>query len=1069
MSRGRLNRRQALTLGGAGMVGLGTATQAMGRDLPELTVHSLKTQQLADPIGIESHAVRLSWQLASRQRNVVQQAYRICVASSPELLRAGKPDLWDSGRRISRASFDIAYSGKQLASRQRAFWMVQVWDGNKRLATSEIAFWEMGLLSPAEWRGGWLACETDAQRRDRDAGLTWVEGNSPAAAEPTFFRAGFELSGSAHLHIFVGASRACTFFLDGQAVPLPPRSPLAWGPPPVAKVELTAAAGRHVIGVSFGREQHPDNPACAVTVRATFDDGSTRYFDFGQVRCARREQAGWAEAGFDASGWSPACRAQHQPQRWPGNGAFLLRQEFDVAKEVVSARIYATALGAYELRLNGRKIGDALLAPECTDTRKRVYYEVEDVTRLLRRGSNALGAWVGDGWHGSYTSPVGRYAYGGPPLRFLAQLELTYADGRREIIATGPTWQMAHAPITMCEIYDGEDYDARLEQPGWDLPGFAGKGWSAATVGETPRITLSVRESPPIRITETRTARSVTEVRPGVFVFDFGQNFAGLPRLRAKGTAGSKIEMRFAERLKADGNIDQANLRAARAADTYILRGDPNGETYVPRFTYHGFRWVELTGYPGRPAPDDLQALVIHSDLDETGRLDVDNALIEGLWHNTLWSQRSNFMGLPTDCPQRDERLGWMGDANVFWDAASFNMNVAPFTRRFMRDVRDAQMSNGAFSDYSPAGGERDEDDAQSAPGWADAGVILPWTSYRRLGDTAVIDENWDAMARYIAMIERSNPDLVWRRARGSDYADWLALDAVWAGDPTTPKDLIGTATFKHSTNAMAEMARATGRTDEAARYSALSASIRDAFIAAFVRSDGAIGNGSQTGYILALNYGLVPPNLRKAAFVKLVADIHRRGTLLSTGFLGTPGSLDCLYEGGEYRLIYDLLLRTAYPSWGYMVTHGATTIWERWNGDMGDITMNSFNHYALGAVNGFVFRKIAGLTPLEPGFRRFVFDPVYDERVPGCSVAYDSVLGRIAIRWKKQQNRFSLNLEVPPNAEAVIHLPARRSDRISESGATLRASADIREPTWTPTGLRILVGSGHYQFAVAS
>jgi alpha-L-rhamnosidase len=317
-------------------------------------------------------------------------------------------------------------------------------------------------------------------------------------------------------------------------------------------------------------------------------------------------------------------------------------------------------------------------------------------------------------------------------------------------------------------------------------------------------------------------------------------------------------------------------------------------------------------------------------------------------------------------------------------------------------------------------------------------------------------------------MVERDNPDLLWRRNRGSDYADWLALDAAQPGDPTTPKDLIGTATFKHSVDAMIEMADATGRAAERGRYAALSAAIRNAFAKAYVQADGTVGNGSQTGYILALNYDLVPQPLRGAALDRLVADIRRRGVLLSTGFLGTPGSLDCLYAGGERRLIYDLLLRTAYPSWGYMVTHGATTIWERWNGDMGDVTMNSFNHYALGAVSGFVFRRIAGLTPLEPGFRRFLFDPVYDDRVPGCAASYNSAVGRIAVRWKRTPALFSLHLEVPPNAEAEVHLPARRSNRITEGGTVLREGNHVRNLSWTPTGLRFVLGSGTYDLAAA-
>ncbi len=728
----------------------------------------------------------------------------------------------------------------------------------------------------------------------------------------------------------------------------------------------------------------------------------------------------------------------------------LLRRDFDVAQPVASARLYATALGAYEAFLNGERVDDALLAPESTDFRHRVLYRVYDVTDLVRTGANVLAAHVGDGWYASAIAPSGRYAFGPPPRRFLAQLELTLADGSRQVIETGDGWRTSPSPVVASEIYNGERYDARREQPGWNAPGFNDAGWCEARVEATPPGALVAHVAPPIRVTETLKARSVAEPRPGVFVFDFGQNFAGLPRLRVKGKAADQVRLRFAEILLPSGEVDQSNLRAAKATDAYVLKGDPAGESFTPAFTYHGFRYVQVEGYPGTPTAADLDGLVIHSDLPITGTLRIDSPLIEQMWRNAVWSQRSNFTGIPTDCPQRDERLGWLGDANVFWDAAAFNMDVYGFTQRFAGDMRDAQTPNGAFPDYAPATRRAID---QPAPGWADAGVALPWTAWRRYGATSIIDANWEAMARYLRYLEESNPDALWRKNRGLDFGDWLALDAKEPGDPTTPKDLIGTAWWARATEMAAEMAAATGRADDKAWLDALHARIAAAFGSQYVGADGAVGNGSQTGYILALKFGLVPEALRSAAAKRLTDEIEGRGGVLSTGFLGTPFSLDVLADIGRADLVYDLLLRTEFPSWGYMIAKGATTIWERWNGDTGDVAMNSFNHYALGAVAGFLFRRVAGIAPAAPGFREITVAPVLDPRVRQAGADYDLVVGRISTDWTWTPGKaFELSLTVPPNAVAHVALPAQLGSRARLDGSDQSLSFDVGPGAHTVT-----------------
>jgi alpha-L-rhamnosidase len=1013
-----------------------------------LRVVGLRTECLETPIGLETQRPRLSWRLDSARPGVRQSAYRVRVASSAAVLVGGAADIWDSGKVVSDQCFDLAYDGPPLASRQRCWWTVEVWDETGAAAEAAApAWWEMGLLTVEDWTAEWLAVETDEDRADRDAGLRWIWSDAAPEADPRRFRLRFSLEAPSQATLMIGArGRLSALTCDGAAVEAAAPNPHAFGSQGVQQLELGAlTAGQHqleaeVVATPGPRDPRPWRGAFAALLKLRSDDGGVERVATGP---------NWQTAADDGD-WIDAAPAEHPPRQvWPPTGAMLLRRPFEVAKHVVQARLYATALGAYEAFLNGARVGDALLAPESTDFRRRVLYRAYDVTELVRAGANLLAAHVGDGWYASYVAPGGRYAFGPPPRRFLAQLELTFADGSRQVVATGDGWRTAASPVVESEIYNGETWDARRERPGWNAPEFDAADWAPAQVADAPPGQLVAHTAPPIRITETLRPHSIAEPRPGVFVFDFGQNFAGLCRLHVQGAAGDAVTLRFAEILGEDGAVDQSNLRAARATDTYILKGDPAGETFQPSFTYHGFRYVQVEGYPGRPALADLDGLVIHSDLPITGAFRIDHAGVQQLWKNALWSQRSNFTGIPTDCPQRDERLGWLGDANVFWDAAAFNMDVYGFTQRFAGDMRDAQTPAGAYSDYAPAARRFGD---QPAPGWADAGVVLPWTAWRRYGATSVIDENWEAMARYLRYLEDANPDGLWRNSRGLDFGDWLALDAKQPGDPTTPKDLIGTAWWAYTTEIAAEMAAATGRTDEKAWLDGLHARIVAAFQAAYVDAGGAIGNGSQTGYILALKFGLVPPALREVAARRLTDEIEGRGGVLSTGFLGTPFSLDVLADIGRADLVYDLLLRTEFPSWGYMIAKGATTIWERWNGDVGDVAMNSFNHYALGAVAGFLFRRVAGIEPASPGFREILVRPVLDPRVRRAGADYDSVLGRISSDWTwTPGGEFRLSLTVPPNARARVVLPAMLGTDMAFEGKIARAG----------DGLALEAGSG--------
>lgn len=741
-------------------------------------------------------------------------------------------------------------------------------------------------------------------------------------------------------------------------------------------------------------------------------------------------QANWWETGLlQASDWKAHWIGDPSA---PLHSAPLLRHEFHLAGAVRTARVFVTALGSYELHINGSKVGDGILNPGWTDFRHRVLYQTYDVTRLLRAGDNAIGAMLGDGWYGS---PLGwkpaAFNFGPPPPRLLLQLQVTYLDGKQQTIDSDGTWKATTGPILTSTIYDGETFDATRNPAGWDRPAFPGQGWQpvqdfGAMQPGAPQ--LVAQDMPPIRISRLLRAHAITQPKPGVWLFDFGQNMAGFARLRVHGPRGARVQLRFAEILNPDGTIYTKNLRSAKATDVYILNGRGE-ETFQPHFTYHGFRYIEVTGYPGRPVVGDIIAEAFHTHLPRSGWIETASPLVNRIFQNILWSQRSNLMSVPTDCPQRDERLGWMADAEIFWGTASFNMDVDTLARKWMHDVVDAQSAAGAFSDVSP----RVVDPRDGAPAWGDAGVIVPYRTWQQYGDLAILRQNWPAMAKWVAWIHDANPNLIWENNRNNDFGDWVPANS------TTPKDLIATAYFAYDAHLMAEMAHALGNAAAERRYNDLFQAIRSAFQKKFVQPDGVVGNGSQTCYALAIEMNLLPDSLRKAAGDHLVADIQARDGHLSTGFVGTGYLLPALTDTGHSDVAWRLLLNTTYPSWGYEVKHGGTTIWERWNGDHGDPSMNSYNHYAFGAVGGWIYGVAAGIGhPVEDaGFQHLVIAPHPDPRLGWMRARYGSNLGMIVSDWKfTSTGILSLHIVVPANASATIKVPASSRKQVQAPAA---------------------------------
>ncbi|HEY8668582.1 MAG TPA: family 78 glycoside hydrolase catalytic domain [Tepidisphaeraceae bacterium] len=1005
----------------------------------DLKLYHLTCEYLADPLGIDVGRPRLAWKVESSRRGAKQRAFRILVASSGELLKQGQGDLWDSGRVESGRSTHIEYAGKPLSSGRRVWWAVRAWDDHDRPTDwTAAATWEMGLLELEDWKGQWIAQRDDGQPW-RGANWIWTsEAGDPLTKMPAStrqFRRRFMLAERpAEAWAYITADDQYELRINGQVVDATERPEPGFGEGhrAVRLVEVTEQmrAGENELLVTAANEEGPAGVLFYLWAR----DGA------GVVTAI----ASNARAEWSADGMAPWRKAREVgPYGCAPWGDFavaigrspLLRKAFTVAKAVKSARLYATALGSYRLHLNGQRVGNEAWTPEWTDYRQRVLYQTYDVTSLLQQGTNALGALLGDGWYASgMMGNLNRFDFGPPPVRLRAQLRVDYTDGTSDTIATDGTWRAMAGPILRSELYAGETCDRRKLPPGWDTANFDDGAWPVALVVETEARQLDAQMSPPVRITRELAPRTLSNPSPGVWVFDMGQNMVGWARLRVGGSAGkvprgTMVRLRFAELLKPDGNVYRANLRGANATDTWWLRGD-DVEMLEPHFTYHGFRYVELTGFPGTPALEDLVGCVAHTDAAWVGQFECSEPAVNQLWRNISWGQRGNIFSVPTDCPQRDERFGWMGDATVFAPTSCYNMDLAAFYTKWMQDIVDGQSAAGGFGDVSPRASVCRPRDG--APAWADAGIFVPWTVYRMYGDTRLLEKHYGAMEKYMRYLAEANPDFIRTNRRNNDFGDWVPADSE------TPKDLLATAFWAADATIMSVVARALGKADDAARYDKLHQAIRAAFIAHYVKEDGVVGNGSQTCQVLALQFQLLPDGLADAAGRHLVGDIEKRGGHLSTGFIGTAFLMPVLSEAGHSDVAYRLLLQREYPSWLYMVDCGATTIWERWNSwnkETGphEPGMNSYNHYAFGSVGEWLYRYVGGIDMHTGKPNHIMIRPCPGPGIDWAKTSYDSIYGPVGTEWRKQGDELVVEVMIPANCSAGVVLPAKDRSAVRE------------------------------------
>ncbi|HXG68532.1 MAG TPA: family 78 glycoside hydrolase catalytic domain, partial [Blastocatellia bacterium] len=866
-----------------------------------IAIAQLKCEYAVNPLGIDAPQPRLSWILQSNRRGAMQTAYQILVASRPELLKSDRGDLWDTGKVASDQSIHIAYAGQALKSGMRAYWKVRVWDEQGRPSPySEPAWWEMGLLQPEDWKAQWIAFPP-AKSQGAPLSLedaNWIEYSEEDAKNKTpdggrLFRRAFELPADSKIksaRLLTTADGNFRLRVNGEWI--------SAGGSGVSLTELKhfLAPSKNELGLmTTGNTRR-------VIARLVVEFENREPFALStdaDWEVSKQAQEDRASDAFKGTEWKPAqVSAEAQEKltdarkaaqnealnRVPMGPSPYLRKQFNIAKPVRKARLYATALGLYECYLNGRRVGQDVLAPGWTDYKKRVMYQTYDITPMLQRGDNTAGLILGDGWYAGYIGWGHQRNHYGPHPMALAQINIEYEDGTTEIIPTDPSWKGAYGPILSSDFLMGEVYDARQEIPNWCENGSSATGWHPIPEIRSPAVKLVAQRGLPVRRTQELRPKKISEPAPGRFIFDLGQNIVGWARLKVKGKAGDTVRLRYAEMLNPDGTLYTLNLRSAQSADRYTLKGGGE-EIFEPRFTFHGFRYVEVTGYPGKPPLDAITGVVVHSDIPPTGSFQCSNPMVNQLQSNIDWGQRGNFLSIPTDCPQRDERLGWMGDAQIFARTACFNRDVAGFFTKWMVDVEDAQSAEGGFPDVAP----RLVDMRDGAPGWGDAGVIVPWTVYQCYGDTGIIARHYEAMAKWINYIDSANPDHIWRNRVNNNFGDWVAVNSQ------TPKPVLSTAFFAYSTRLMAQMARAIGKMEDAKKYEELFQAIKAAFNKEFVRPDGRITGNTQTCYALALRFDLLPEDKRAAAARYLVEDIEKNGGHLTTGFLGVAHLLPAL------------------------------------------------------------------------------------------------------------------------------------------------------------------------------
>ncbi|KRC66307.1 hypothetical protein ASE12_17020 [Aeromicrobium sp. Root236] len=1057
------------------LAGAGSATAADG-----IAVGSLQTNARTKPLGISGDDPTFSWKSTSSARGVVQSAYEVRVGTSE-----GADDVWSSGKVDSANQVDVRYGGPDLASQTRYFWQVKVWDGDDQASDWSTPTWfETGILNAGEWTGDWIGKSASGEVDKWTDYTADIDFDIKDLAIGVFLRA--KDTSNAYMWQISTA--------DGTDVPkFRPHKRVnntytLLDNKPITSISSAALLnGTHRLSVTVDGstittkldgtqiDQRTDTSFAKgfVGFRQDFANNVNETADVKAVKVTAKNGDVLLDTDFSAGnpfnggtvtpdGLRVGDRKDVLLQTNDSNKP-LLRKEFatESGKEIKSARVYASAHGVYELQLNGERVGDQYLAPGWTDYNKRIQYQTYDVTDQLNNGANAFGAELGNGW---WAGKVGMWGPGmyGSNVGLIAQLRIDYTDGTHQVIKTDDTWKSHFGPWVAADNIDGETYDANAEQPGWDHPNYDDSAWNPVTIATSDTAKLVPQPDEPVRVTGERPALKRT-TSPGVtngYIYDLGQNMVGVARMRIQGVAGQTVKIRYAEELRQNGEFYVGNLRAAKVTDYYTFK-TTGTVVYTPKFTQHGFRYVEISGASTPPEISDVTGVVWGSDLKATGELETSNPMLNQLTSNISWGQRGNFLSIPTDTPARDERLGWTGDINVFAPTASYLRDTRAFLGKWTTDLRDSALGNGNLPGIAPV---PPGIDLGSGLGWSDSAVTVPYAVWHAQGDNAIVRDNYAAMKKFLGFVKTgAGADLI-DTARGN-WNDWLNLD------DNTATDVLGTAYFAEDARMLSEMAKSIGEDADAAEYAALSKAVREAFTDELISSDGTVGSGSQTAYAMALGMDLVTdPALREKVGDKFVAKLKTSDYHLTTGFLGTPWLLPALSSIGRSDLAYTMILKKDYPSWGYEIEHGATTMWERWNsigpdGSFGDEGMNSFNHYAYGAVGAWMYQNIGGISAVTAGYKKSRIAPVVGGDLTSGHGTYDSVYGTISSDWKTEGDDLTLDVKVPVNTTSTVSIPAANLTSITEGSTSLADAAGVSDITYADGVATFTVGSGSYSF----
>jgi alpha-L-rhamnosidase len=1089
----------------------------------------LQCEAKSNPLGLTETSPRLSWQDMTTlpgSRGQYQTAYQIQVASSSQLLTGNVGDLWDTGQVATNQTSQIPYGGSTLATDQACYWHVRVWDGaGQPSAWSAPAYWSMGLLltnttvalAQITWGATGtftgdsvlsLAGAVSNEVYGVDFGGSGAQttangykfsdyatsGNMSIAGSPPSF-GGYMTGGvttgdtaldSILTHGLYG-STANTGTLNnltvGQAYTVlallaDTRGALAGGSTFTVTDGVTTSPSQQYAfangSPSVGGYILGTFTATATTQSYTVENGDNTQFN--AVLLITNTAPTTAYTNYvTQSKWTGQWIGRDDAPSYSNTNdgktylaATQVRKDFKLSQLPVRAILYVTSLGLVEPHLNGAKVGTDYFIPGWTDYSQRVYYRTYDVTSLLQQGSNTLGAILGDGWFRGNISILGQNYYG-TTTRLCAELHMFYAGGTNQVIASDSSWKAGFGPIRQSDIQSGEVYNAQLETRGWDSPGYSNASWTLVTTGATVIPLIVAAPAEPVCTNQQIVPTAITQPQSGVYVVNFGQNFAGWARLTLSNQpAGRTIVMHFGEWLKPDGTLFRDNLRSAAATDTYICKGGV--ETWEPRFTYHGFQYLQVQGLTQAPTTNTFMGVVVHSGLSEAGSFQCSNDLINHIYSNMLWTVRANAFDIPTDCDQRDERMGWCDGTEVM-RTGMFLAQGESFFSKWYQDMVDGKLDATTFPQMAPT----PHKSFGFASGWSDCGVLVPYWLYQTYGDTRVASRFYADMQSHLQHYAATAVNYI---GQSGSYGDWLAVDN------STPGNLVSTAFYAGCASEMAEMAQTLGKTADATAYQQLFTNICAAFQANFVASDGTVGSGSESGYVLALYFNLLTPAQRTLAAAKLVAAVQAQNGHVSTGMVTTHWLMPALTSIGRSDLAYQMLAKTDYPSWGFWINLGATTMWEQWNSVNADGTINtgcynypmdSLNHANFGTCVEWFYRGILGIDRLQPGFSKILINPQPGGALTSAQGYYDSIQGRIASAWQLTNNVLTLNITIPANTTAQINVPTTNATAITENGLAAASSPGVTyvgvsnsivAGVSTNTYAIYIVGSGNYVFA---